>query len=61
MGGVRYTSASGGAAESPAGRIVNFVGFPISAQTDSNAIAVCNYVWDATANEWQPMLQPATT
>jgi len=58
MGGVRYTSASGNADESPAGRIVNFVGFPVSGQTDSNALACCLYVWNSTANMWEPMTQP---
>ena len=58
IGGVRYTSASGNADESETGRIFNFVGFPISGQVDSNALACCLYVWDATLNEWQPMTQP---
>ena len=54
IGGIRYTSASGGAVESSAGQIFNFVGFPISAQTDSNALACCMYKWDATNNQWIP-------
>jgi len=59
IGGIRYTSASGSAAESPSdGRIVNFVGFPISGHTDSNGLACCLYVWNSTANMWVPMTQP---
>ena len=62
IGGIRYTSASGSAAESPSdGRIVNFIGFPISGHTNSNAVACCLYVWNPTNNQWEPCLQPATS
>ena len=55
IGGIRYTSASGGAVESPSdGRIVNFSGFPISAQSNSNALAVCLFIWDPVSNQWVP-------
>jgi len=54
IGGYRYTTPSSAAATSPTHTIVNFMGFPISGVTDSNALAVCLFKYDATNKQWIP-------
>jgi len=54
VGGYRYTSPSANSILSPTNTIVNFVGFPLSGLSDSNAIACCMYKYDATNNIWVP-------
>jgi len=58
IGGYRYTSPSSSSALNPDNTIVNFMGFPVSGLSDSNAIACCLYVWNPTAKNWEPMTQP---
>jgi hypothetical protein len=56
IGGFRLNGVSGSAEYSNS--IHNFMGFPISGHTDSNAQAVCLFVWDYTTKMWIPMSQP---
>ena len=59
IGGFRLKGVSGSAEYN--NNIHNFMGFPISGHTDSNAQAVCLFVWNPTSKMWEPCLQPATT
>ena len=58
VGGFLYPSPSANAVP---GNIVNISAFKISGLGSAAALAVCLYVWNPTNNEWEPMLQPATT
>jgi len=59
IGGYKYTRPSGGSTTTDV--IVNFVGFPVSGLSNSNALACCMFVYDYTNKMWVPMEQPATT
>jgi len=52
IGGFKLPGVSSSAEYSTT--IGNFIGFPISGHTDSNAIAVCNYSYDYTNKMWKP-------
>jgi hypothetical protein len=54
IGGYRYIAPSGSSAVSPQHTIVNFMGFPISGLTDSNAVAVCMFKYDSGNKQWIP-------
>ncbi len=56
IGGFRLASPSANAAVSET--IVNFNGYPVSGNSDTNAIACCLFVWNPTAKMWEPMTQP---
>jgi hypothetical protein len=56
IGGYQLSSAKAGGAYTT--HIYNFMGFPISGHTDSNALACCLYVWNSTSGMWEPMTQP---
>ena len=53
IGSYRYSSAVSGASVSGA-TIVNFTGFKVSGLADSNALACCMYVWNASLGKWVP-------
>ena len=42
-------------------RVINITGFRPSGMSDGNIMGCALYVWNATTNQWEPMLQPATT
>ena len=60
LGAYRYSAANSGCTVDT-GAMVNIGAFQISGLGDTAALAVCLYVWNPTNNQWEPMLQPATT
>lgn len=56
IGGYRLAGPSANASLNET--IVNFVGYPVSGNSNTNALACCLFVWNATTKQWEPMTQP---
>lgn len=56
IGGYRYSSGVSGATATEG--IVNVATFKISGLINTAGFACCQYVWNATNSQWEPMTQP---